>query len=139
MTNLDDGLKDNILYVSADQKDDKPEGAVYAAVNKKESESNNNSNIYAEVNKSDLKDGGNKKKGKSDRYSWNISNLYLKSTPLLILRVPFDLDFWPLTSKNLCVTICSLFPFFCTRIEFLYDLDPQYLNLKSNISFLKYM
>lgn len=95
MTNLDDGLKDNILYVSADQKDDKPEGAVYAAVNKKESESNNNSNIYAEVNKSDLKDGGNKKKGKSDRYNWIISNLYLKSPPLLILRVPFDLDIWP--------------------------------------------
>lgn len=67
LTNLDDGLKDNILYVSADQKDDKPEVSVYAAVNKKESESNNSSNIYAEVNKSDLKGGGNKKKGKFDR------------------------------------------------------------------------
>lgn len=51
----DDGMKDNILYVSAGPKvDEKPEAAVYAAVNKKVSESNNNANVYAEVNK-----GGN--------------------------------------------------------------------------------
>lgn len=49
----DDGMKDNILYVSAGPKvDEKPVAAVYAAVNKKAPESNNNANIYAEVNKS---------------------------------------------------------------------------------------
>lgn len=48
----DDGMKDNILYVSAGPKEDeKPEAAVYAAVNKKAPESNNNANMYAEVNK----------------------------------------------------------------------------------------
>lgn len=48
----DDGMKDNILYVSADPKEDeKHEAAVYAAVNKKAPESNNNANMYAEVNK----------------------------------------------------------------------------------------
>lgn len=48
----DDGMKDNILYVSAGPKvDEKPEAAVYAAVNKKAPESNNNANMYAEVNK----------------------------------------------------------------------------------------
>lgn len=50
---VDDGMKDNILYESAGPKDDeKPEAAVYAAVNKKLPESNNNANVYAEVNKS---------------------------------------------------------------------------------------
>lgn len=54
--NLDDGLKENILYVSADTRDiDKPESAVYAAVNKKSQESNTNANVYAEVNKSEPK------------------------------------------------------------------------------------
>lgn len=48
----DDGMKENILYVSAGPKvDEKPEAAVYAAVNKKAPESNNNANVYAEVNK----------------------------------------------------------------------------------------
>lgn len=46
-------MKDNILYVSAGPKiDEKPEASVYAAVNKKAPESNNNANVYAEVNKS---------------------------------------------------------------------------------------
>lgn len=46
----DDGMRDNILYVSAGPKvDEKPEAAVYAAVNKKVPESNNNANVYAEV------------------------------------------------------------------------------------------
>lgn len=46
-------MKDNILYVSAGPKvDENPEAAVYAAVNKKAPESNNNANVYAEVNKS---------------------------------------------------------------------------------------
>lgn len=50
---LDGGMKDNILYVSAGPKvDEKPEAAVYAAVNKKAPESNNNANVYAEVKKS---------------------------------------------------------------------------------------
>lgn len=50
---LDDGMRDNILYVSAGPKvDEKPEAAVYAAVNKKAPESNYNANAYAEVNKS---------------------------------------------------------------------------------------
>lgn len=50
---LDDGMRDNILYVSAGPKvDEKPEAAVYAAVNKKVPESNNNANLYAEVKKS---------------------------------------------------------------------------------------
>lgn len=49
----DDGMRDNILYVSAGPKvDEKPEAAVYAAVNKKAQASNNNANTYAEVNKS---------------------------------------------------------------------------------------
>lgn len=49
---VDDGMKDNILYVSAGPKvDEKPGAAVYAAVNKKLPESNNNANVYAEVNK----------------------------------------------------------------------------------------
>lgn len=50
---LGDGMKENILYVSAGPKvDEKPEeAAVYAAVNKKAPESNNNANVYAEVNK----------------------------------------------------------------------------------------
>lgn len=49
----DDGMRDNILYVSAGPKEDKkPEAAVYAAVNKKAPESNNNANnVYAEVKK----------------------------------------------------------------------------------------
>lgn len=48
----DDGMKDNILYVSAGpNEDEKAEAAVYAAVNKKAPESNNNANMYAEVNK----------------------------------------------------------------------------------------
>ncbi|XP_065933069.1 hemicentin-1-like isoform X2 [Magallana gigas] len=52
----DDGLKDNILYVSADPKEnEKHEAAVYAAVNKKNSMSNNNSNVYAEVKKNGMK------------------------------------------------------------------------------------
>lgn len=51
--NLDDGLKENVLYVSADTKvDEKPEDAVYAAVNKNVPGSNNNANVYAEVKKS---------------------------------------------------------------------------------------
>lgn len=46
-------MRDNILYVSAGPKvDEKPEAAVYAAVNKKAQASNNNANTYAEVNKS---------------------------------------------------------------------------------------
>lgn len=49
----DDGMRDNILYVSAGPKvDEKAEGAVYASVNKNAPESNNNANVYAEVNKS---------------------------------------------------------------------------------------
>lgn len=53
---LDDGLKDNILYVSADPREnEKHETAVYAAVNKKDSMSNNNSNVYAEVKKDGIK------------------------------------------------------------------------------------
>lgn len=49
---LDDGLKDNILYVSADPREnEKHEAAVYAAVNKKDPMSNNSSNVYAEVKK----------------------------------------------------------------------------------------
>lgn len=52
LTILDDGLKDNILYVSADPKvDEKPETSVYAAVNKRVPESKSNANVYAEVNK----------------------------------------------------------------------------------------
>lgn len=52
---IDDGMRDNILYISAGPKvDEKPEAAVYAAVNKKTPESNNNANIFAEVKK-----GGN--------------------------------------------------------------------------------
>lgn len=50
---LDDGMRDNILYVSAGPKmDERPEVAVYAAVNKTTAESNNHANVYAEVNKS---------------------------------------------------------------------------------------
>lgn len=50
---LDDGMRDNILYVSAGPKvDEKSEAAVYASVNKKAPESNNNANVNAEVNKS---------------------------------------------------------------------------------------
>lgn len=42
--------------MSADTRDvDKPESAVYAAVNKRSQESNNNANVYAEVNKSEPK------------------------------------------------------------------------------------
>lgn len=53
---LDDGLKDNILYVSADPREnEKHEAAVYAAVNKKDPTSNNNSNVYAEVKKNEIK------------------------------------------------------------------------------------
>lgn len=59
--NLDDGLKDNILYVSADPREnEKHEAAVYAAVNKKDPMSDNNSNVYAEVKtngKKDVKEG----------------------------------------------------------------------------------
>lgn len=55
--NLDDGLKDNILYVSADPREnEKHEAAVYAAVNKKDPMGNNNSNVYAEVKKIGIKD-----------------------------------------------------------------------------------
>lgn len=56
---LDDGMRENILYVSAGPKvDEKPEAAVYAAVNKKAPESNNNaSNVYTEVNKDGHKIG----------------------------------------------------------------------------------
>lgn len=54
--NLDDGLKDNILYVSADPREnEKHEAAVYAAVNKKGPTSNNISNVYAEVKKNGIK------------------------------------------------------------------------------------
>lgn len=50
---LDDGIRDNILYVSAGPKmDEKPEAAVYAAVNKKAPGSDNNANVYADVKKS---------------------------------------------------------------------------------------
>lgn len=46
-------MRDNILYVSADPTvDEKPDAAVYAAVNKRSPESDNNANVYAEVNKS---------------------------------------------------------------------------------------
>lgn len=57
---LDDGLKDNILYISAGPKVEKSETAVYAEVNKKGPESNNNANVYAEVKKGEhrvLEDG----------------------------------------------------------------------------------
>lgn len=55
--NLDDGLKDNILYVSADPREnEKHEAAVYAAVNKKDQMGDNNSNVYAEVEKNRKKD-----------------------------------------------------------------------------------
>lgn len=48
-----DGLKENSLYVSAGPKDDeKPEVAVYAAVAKKLPQSDDNSNLYADVKKS---------------------------------------------------------------------------------------
>lgn len=48
-----DGLKENSLYVSAGPRDDeKPEVAVYAAVAKKLPQSDNNSNLYADVKKS---------------------------------------------------------------------------------------
>lgn len=51
--NEDDGMRDNVLYVSAGPKgDEEPEAAVYAAVNKKSPESNNNANVYADVKKS---------------------------------------------------------------------------------------
>lgn len=51
-TENDDGMRDNILYVSAGPKvDEKPDAAEYAAVKKKAPEGNNNANIYAEVNK----------------------------------------------------------------------------------------
>lgn len=50
---VDDGIKDNILYVSAGPKvDENPKAAVYASDNKRGPESNNNANVYAEVNKS---------------------------------------------------------------------------------------
>lgn len=49
---LDDGMKDNILYVLVDLKEDeKYEVVVYVVVNKKVLESNNNVNMYVEVNK----------------------------------------------------------------------------------------
>lgn len=52
-----DGLKENSLYVSAGPRDDeKPEVAVYAAVVKKLPQSNNNSNLYADVKKSGRQD-----------------------------------------------------------------------------------
>lgn len=47
----DDGLKDNILYVSAGPKDDKPEAAVYATVQKNEPENNNNARRFAQSKK----------------------------------------------------------------------------------------
>lgn len=51
-TNVD-GLKENSLYVSAGPRDDeKTEVAVYAAVAKKIPQSDNNSNLYADVKKS---------------------------------------------------------------------------------------
>lgn len=50
---LDDGMKDNILYVFVGLKvDEKFVVVVYVVVNKKVLESNNNVNIYVEVNKS---------------------------------------------------------------------------------------
>lgn len=52
-----DGLKENSLYVSAGPRDDeKPEVAVYAAVVKKLPQSDNNSNLYADVKKSGRQD-----------------------------------------------------------------------------------
>lgn len=55
--NLDDGLKDNILYISADPREnEKHEAAVYAAVNKKDPMSNNSSSVYAEVKKNGIND-----------------------------------------------------------------------------------
>ena len=53
---LDDGLKDNILYVSAGPRNnDESERAVYAAVTKKSL--GDNANVYADVQK----DGKNAK------------------------------------------------------------------------------
>lgn len=50
---LDDGMKDNILYVLVGLKvDEKFEVVVYVLVNKNVLESNNNVNVYVEVNKS---------------------------------------------------------------------------------------
>lgn len=52
-----DGLKENSLYVSAGPRDDeKPEVVVYAAVAKKPPQSDNNSNLYADVKKSERQD-----------------------------------------------------------------------------------
>lgn len=51
MCYVDDGLKDNILYVSAGPKDDKPEAAVYATVQKKEPENNNKARFFAQSKK----------------------------------------------------------------------------------------
>lgn len=52
-----DGLKENSLYVSAGPRDDeKPEVVVYAAVAKKLPQSDNNSNLYADVKKSGQQD-----------------------------------------------------------------------------------
>lgn len=49
---LDDGMKDNILYVLVGLKEDeKYEVVEYVVVNKKVLESNNNVNMYVEVNK----------------------------------------------------------------------------------------
>lgn len=53
---LDDGMRDNILYVLVGLKvDEKVEGVVYVLVNKNVLESNNNVNVYVEVNKSGYK------------------------------------------------------------------------------------
>lgn len=49
---LDDGMRDNILYVLVGLKEDeKYEVVEYVVVNKKVLESNNNVNMYVEVNK----------------------------------------------------------------------------------------
>lgn len=53
---LDDGMKENILYVLVGLKvDEKFEVVVYVVVNKKVLESNNNVNVYVEVNKDGYK------------------------------------------------------------------------------------
>ena len=62
-TFLDDGLKENILYVSAGPRNNnESEGAVYAAVTKKPLE--DNANVYADVKKD-----GKKAKTEADIYS----------------------------------------------------------------------
>lgn len=66
----DDGLKENVLYISAGPRDDeKPDGAVYAAVVKKNPEGSSNTNVYAEVKKDEhqKKSGTSNSNGKAKK------------------------------------------------------------------------